>query len=53
MVNLLELIEAFVQVGFAIATAPEKIPIVRLSMRKMIRLQQRADQFCIPCKNLI
>ena len=39
MVDLLVLIEALVKVRFAVGSSPQHVPLVRLSLREPVRLQ--------------
>ena len=48
MVDLLILVEPFVQVRLARATAPEEVPLVRLCVGEMVGLHQGPDKFGVP-----
>ena len=53
MVYFLILIQAFVEVVFARATAPKDIPLVRLSMVEVMCLQQRPYKLGISPENFV
>ena len=53
VVDALELIEAFIEVAFAGAGRPEDIPLVRVRVVEIVRLQNRTDQLCVTLEKLV
>ena len=53
MVYLLEFVQAFVQVWFAGAAAPEQIPLVRFCVCKLICFENGPDELGITAEDLV
>lgn len=53
MVDLLVLVEAFIQVALAGGRRPQDVPLVRLGRRKTARLKHGSNQFVVKSQHLI
>ena len=53
MINSLEFVKTFVKVGLAAAAAPEDVPLVALSVSKVIGFTQASDKLGIALQNLV
>lgn len=53
VVDLLILIESFVNVGFATTGTPKNVPLMRLCVSKAIRFKDRPDQLIVEAKHFV
>jgi len=53
MVDLLILIQAFIQIGLAGLTCPQDIPVMSISMHEIVGFEHRADQFDVRLEHLV
>ena len=53
VVDLLVLVQAFVQVALAAGGAPQNVPLMGLGGRESCSLKDRADQFVVEAEHLI
>ncbi len=53
MIDSLELIKAFIEVALAGACGPEHVPLVTLSVRERVCLQDASHQLCVAFKQFV